>query len=641
MTDLWGFLLQTLTASGVAVLLLIIKALFRDKLPPRWQFSIWSILGLILLVPAGFGGRYVLLPWPWLVESAKSLLFGDYSLTHVLAPIPLVQLKIPAGAAEWLYLIYLSGVLFLAARYTITYICLRLALLRGTPVSENQITRIAEVAKQYGLSSCQAVEVPGLSSAFICGIFRPILALPAGVETDNKIILHELIHLKNKDMGWGLMICFFRCIHWCNPLLQYCADQAGNDLEARCDQQVLEMLEGEERRSYGRILLSMANERYARTPGTSSMANGGLNIRRRIEAIARFKKYPSGMELVSVCAAIILAVPLLLGTQPTTLRSDSTWGSDSHIPILMASARTLYCTTPAGALDAYAKSVLDQNGYYRAMCAPAAQQADIADSMMTRANEFPMWDTGLPAWPNTQSGYAVYHFDSDGENAYRGMLVIELNYPPDGQPAEEGKIYLAVQTLRIKQEKERWVVIPQEDFQTITTLRTSLIWGCEDLPFRYYEAQADDFTIRLEYQAIFTVDNYTPNNDWFFSSSTFSMTPQPHAKFTVRDYQILRVIYTGDPADKENFTHIGISYAALQEGEARPRLYVPGTENASADKGSWSLWSLEPGWKSDMQTGGGGSWNPDEFSMPEAFAADLYINEKKAAELTLLPVKGG
>ena len=56
MTDIWGFLLQTLTASGAAVLLLIVKAVFRDKLPPRWQFGVWGVLALTLLIPAGWGG---------------------------------------------------------------------------------------------------------------------------------------------------------------------------------------------------------------------------------------------------------------------------------------------------------------------------------------------------------------------------------------------------------------------------------------------------------------------------------------------------------------------------------------------------------------------------------------------------------
>ena len=50
MTDIWSFLLQTLTASGVAALLLIVKAMFRDKLSPRWQFAIWGVLAAVLLL---------------------------------------------------------------------------------------------------------------------------------------------------------------------------------------------------------------------------------------------------------------------------------------------------------------------------------------------------------------------------------------------------------------------------------------------------------------------------------------------------------------------------------------------------------------------------------------------------------------
>ena len=63
-------------------------------------------------------------------------------------------------------------------------------------------------------------------------------------ETDEKVLLHELLHLKYHDAAWGLVICLFRCLHWCNPLLWYCADRAGNDLESLCDQRVLERLEG-------------------------------------------------------------------------------------------------------------------------------------------------------------------------------------------------------------------------------------------------------------------------------------------------------------------------------------------------------------------------------------------------------------
>lgn len=84
MTDIWSFLLQTLTASSAAVLLLLVKAMFRDKLSPRWQFAAWGILALVLLFPAGLGGRYALVNWPVLLEAFKSWATGDYgSVTQV------------------------------------------------------------------------------------------------------------------------------------------------------------------------------------------------------------------------------------------------------------------------------------------------------------------------------------------------------------------------------------------------------------------------------------------------------------------------------------------------------------------------------------------------------------------------------
>ena len=649
MTDLWGFLLQTLTASGAAALLLVVKALFRDKLSPRWQFAAWGVLGLVLLVPAGLGGRYALVNWPWLVETAKTALAGDYSLTRVLVPIPLPRLRVPETAADWLYAVYAAGVLVLLIRYVLSYVRLRLALRHGAPAGEVRTAQIGAVAERYGLPVCRAVEVPGLTSAFICGVFRPVLALPAGTEADDKVLLHELLHLRHRDAAWGLVICLFRCLHWCNPLLWYCADRAGNDLEARCDQRVLELLEGEERRDYGRILLSMANEKYARAPGTSSMANGGKNIRRRIESIARFKKYPAGMALVSVCVAVTLAAPLLLGT-----RADAVYEGGGSLPrnmdvsAAMASARTVWCTTPAGALDTYAKSVLDQNGVYRAMCAPLEEQAAIGEELRanTEAGVYPTWDTGLPCWPNTQSGYAVYNLEPVGGDAYEGLLVVELNYPPEGQAAEESHTWLAWQSLRTERQDGRWVVLPLGEFQAVETNWGSLPpYNCENLPAYLYEARTENFTVRLRYQTAFRVDSYVQNNSWFFSSQSFDTTPQPQGEFTAMDGQELSVIYTGDPADKDEIRSIGVSCAPVQEGEERPELRKAGTGNvggSSSDGSNWGARSLERDWGPEVRiSGGGGSRHPKDFDQPAVYAADLYINGVKQAELTLLPVEGG
>ena len=46
-----AYLILALIALAAA-LLLAVKAVFRDKLSPRWQAAAWGVLGLVLLVPA-------------------------------------------------------------------------------------------------------------------------------------------------------------------------------------------------------------------------------------------------------------------------------------------------------------------------------------------------------------------------------------------------------------------------------------------------------------------------------------------------------------------------------------------------------------------------------------------------------------
>ena len=654
MRDIWGFLIQTLTASGAAVLLLVVKAVFRDKLSPRWQFGVWGVLALTLLIPAGWGGRYALVNWPWLVETAKTLLTGDYGLTRVAAPIPLPPAGAPETAADWLFLLYLAGVILLLAWYAVSYLRLRLALRRGTPAGEEQTARIAAAAARYGLPACPAVEVPGLSSAFICGVFRPVLALPAGEAVDGKVLLHELLHLKYRDAAWGLIICLFRCLHWCNPLLWYCANRAGNDLESLCDQRVLERLEGEERRVYGRILLSMANDRYARSPGTSSMANGGRNIRRRIQAIARFKRYPAGMALVSVCAGVVLAAPLALGT---TVQGVFT--GDPPLPdrvdqaAAMASARTVPCATYAGALDAYAKAVLDQNVIYRALCAPLAEQAVLAETLRAAEEDGDWLEwTGLPGWPNVQAGYTYYNLQETEPGVWQALLVVELNDPPEGQPAAENTWYLAAQTVRAYREDSRWVVTPLEDFQTVSTQDGIWAsWGCADLPAWVYQAEAGDFIVTVRMQTNHRVDSTVTTEtggSWFFGPQTsLDLTPRPRVEFDdISVNHSLVCIYTGDEAGKVAYTQIGVSSAPMAEGEERPQLRSPvGSGGGSSSNGeAWSSQDLPLGWESPVFLGGGGSGSigqGGELFRPAAYAANLYLNGKLAAELTLLPAEGG
>ena len=651
MFDIWGFLLQTLTVSGVAALILVIKALFKDKLTPKWQFAVWSVLGLIMLLPAGMFGRYTLFRWQLVVELVKSW-FGVYSFTKVLFPIPIIT-AIPHTISEWIFAIYVLGVLVFVIKYFNSYFKLRRVLKLGDIPNDEKLTRIYDFAAEKGIKIGKVIEVSGLPSAFVCGVFRPILVIPAENELNEKIILHELFHLQNRDTLWSVIICAFRCLHWCNPLIIYCANCAINDMESRCDQYVLEHLEGEERREYGHILLSMANDRFSKTPGSTCINNGGKNIRARIENIARFKKYPQGMGLVSVCVIILLAFPLVIGAQATTIREFN-----DSVRLTLASARSVPCTTPAGAFDAYGKAVLERNGYYRAMCAPEGMQEMILKEMLEKDDNgiFPLWDPGIDEWANKQEGFYIYNLRHIEEDVYEGLFVIELNYPSDGKPAEINMTYLAVQNLRVEKENGRWVAIPLEDFRHVETLSQSLSWGCLGLPGITYAGEANDFKIEVSYQTIHTIDLRVPvQHELSFLSGSYSdTTPNPNAEFSMAARSnSTKCIYLGRESEKDEITHIAVSVAPVFEGEKRPanlrnpnqELSKPIGDMMSGGSNSGEQWAskqLNPGWNSPItMDGGGGSTNPNQdIEHPEYFVADLYLNNEKVANLDLTLQKG-
>lgn len=641
MGDIWAFLLQTLTASGAAVLLLAIKALLRDKLSPRWQFASWGVLALVLLLPAGRLGRYTLVNWPFYVEWLRSALTGEYgALARVTAPVPIPKLEMPATVAEWLFLLYEAGVLFFLLRYLASYLRLRLALRKGKKIEDN---RLRAVAERYDLPLCPAVEVPGLPTAFVCGVLRPVLALPAGEGVDEKVLLHELLHLKYRDAVWGWVMAAVRCLHWCNPLLWLCADWAGNDLEALCDQRVLERLEGEARREYGLILLDMADEKYARAVGTSSIANGGKNIRRRIEAIARFKRYPRGMALVSVCVLLVLAAPLAVGARASVTNR----GPAGTVSADLAYARTVPCTTYAGAFDTYAKAVLCQRLDYRAMCAPLSEQNTLAGYYSTA----PLWtweEMGLHNNTLTRyEGYEINDLSQVAPDVYEGTLALTLDQAPEGEEwsGVVHERWRAIQDLRAEKEGERWVVVPQGEFTLVQgDLRNG---GDLGLPAWEYAAPAGDFTLRLRWQTTSQVDSRGEPN--WMGISTYETTPIPDGSFTSDFRQMVVADYTGVPEDREGYQSIGVVYHPMWDGEARPDL--PPLQSSHGFETDWSGGSnrgdghanklLDYDWGEEIFLAGGGSQREGLIDLPNAYAADLYLNGEKACELTLLPVEGG
>ena len=525
MGNIWEFLLQTLTVSLAAAVLLIVKYLLTDKLSPRWQYGVWGLLALRALIPAGTA-RQVLLPLPVWVDMWKTAAERGLGSAYASPWSPLDAgsvLPLPSGAprslTDWLFLVYVLGVLGWLLWKAAAYARLRLALRRGTPASAEVSARLAAVCEKYGLRSCRAVEVEGLPTAFVCGVIRPVLALPRG-GADDKVLLHELLHLKYFDAAQGIFWCLIRALHWCDPFMHYVLDRVGNDLESLCDQRVLERLEGEERREYGGILLGMANAKYARAPGTSSISNGGKNISRRIAAIVRFKLYPRGMALASVCIVLVLAAPLLLGSSGTDIGHmypNELDGLDRSL----AAARTTRCRTPAAALDTYAKGLIYDNGVFLAAASPFEKHGELYEGM--RASRAEGWVAyhyeSVPEQYaiDSGSGYLINNLVCS-EGVCEAELILTVNYVADLENGgwlkdADGDTLTGLYVVPVRAwEAEGWVVeetgerqfIPITDFMVSDPVSLAR-WGNDILPWRdtvSVERECGTVTLRRNLYAV-------------------------------------------------------------------------------------------------------------------------------------------
>ncbi|MBR3596806.1 MAG: M56 family metallopeptidase [Clostridia bacterium] len=647
MHDIFEFLIQTAYASGVGIFILIIKRIFRNKLHPSWQFGVWSILATALLIPFSFSSNI-----SFFAELLKTFTSGEYTVSRPAFFFPVPDFSVPENIPDILFLIYVSGVFVFFIKYLISFVRLKIVTKKCPPLSAENKEKLSSIAGKYLLKKCRAVTMKGLSSPFIFGFINPVLILPENFP-DEKIILHELLHLKYKDAFWGIFIALFRSIHWCNPVLWHCFNKINNDIEELCDSRVLSLIEGEERREYGNILLSMANEKYSSCFGTTSIANGGKNISSRIETIVRFKQYPVNNALISVCITLIMASFLLIRVNAAILPERYIQvTNETSIAVALSAARSYFCTTPAAALDTYGKAVLQNNGIYRAVSAPLSHHEEIKNTIKQNleSKHFPLWSAGVDGSPEDSNSYYIYNFEETGDDEYSAYLVFIINYH---DPNEYNNQKIAYQKVKVFKEDNRWVVTASSDFNYVLTYKMLGTLGCQDLPTYIYRAETDDFTLERHYQLCFNINKNYKNVS----------TPILNAPFyEVTVYTFSRCIYHGPEEKKSEITRLGFSSSEGKESSIIDKLITSsdapsapqkalssllekistvtdGDFSSSSTNGSLSSsTTLSENWDDILNFGGGGhtaEYKEGKMYLPAQVNGILYVNSEIYAEAVL------
>ena len=657
MTSIWGFLNQTLTVSIVAAVLLIVKELLNDKLSPRWQYGIWSILLFRMLLPVNTK-RMVFLPVSYWLESLKanvevgldSVYTKIYQPVQVNSILPALSVK-PESVTDWIFVIYIIGIAVCLLRYLIVFLALKWKLRKGNPMTEEVQKQIQNICGEYGLQACKVLTVKGLQTAFVCAGVKPVLVLPERTDLEENVILHELLHLKYHDEWQTIVWCIVKCFHWCNPFLWYVFKRIENDMESLCDQRVLERIEGEARRNYGIVLLQMANEKYARVPGTSSISNGGRNIKRRIEAIVRYKKYPQGMALVSICIGVVFFFPVFVGTSlayDTKVVEQPT--NESELTNGMSIARLKRCTTLAGALDTYAKGLKYHRGVFIAIASPLEKHEALAKEMFERVNDLDqlfLYDSGEEFEYVRGTAYWVANLHECGENEFTAFLVFDaLAYEEEG--SYEGSLVVPVRAWK----EDAWVVEECADRIIVRGDVLNLRFDEEYKDFfaeeiYYAKAKTGNVVVRMSNEA--TVNNWIADEMNFFGMGTYGTLLKVDAVFeNIFIYETVEYTYTEDENGNLPKYSFGMVTAGLETRETKVEITNDGiasyngggSTNAGGKYGhSWINRMIDVENKDDrtIESGGGAYtlYNVEEVELeyPEAYLIQIYWDGKMVEEL--------
>jgi beta-lactamase regulating signal transducer with metallopeptidase domain/protein involved in polysaccharide export with SLBB domain len=257
------------------------------------------------------------------------------------------------GAAEWwagvVAGVWLVGVAFLAIRVATASGRVSRTLRRLERVTDAAaLDVLADAARCLGLRRTPVLLTGDrLFSPALVGVVRPRVIVPRELLERfdagelRLVFLHELAHLKRRDVATNWFATIVTILHWPNPVAWLAAWRLRVERELACDELVLSRSPGgdADRRAYGETILKLLEActrggaaRPALLPagGTVGILEGKQQMKRRITMIARFAKRSRTWAALAACLVPVLAV--------ATLTDAVRGGDDASKPTNEASA---------------------------------------------------------------------------------------------------------------------------------------------------------------------------------------------------------------------------------------------------------------------------------------------------------------
>ena len=296
---------EVLTVSALILAVLLVRAIFKNRVPKRMVYALW----LVVLVKLCLPGTLVSLPIlpaeetaapvqrvelpaqtaPVVLQPAQAVVQPQVSAQQPVSPAqeaaePAAK---PLTAMQIFQIIWAGGSALLGLWLLSTWLVFTIRLHKSRRFLGRQGgTRI------YVSSAVKSPCLAGLAPA--------VYLTEDVLQTDSTelILRHELTHLRHLDFLWSLCRTAAVIVYWWNPFIWLAAVCSKRDAELACDEAVAAGLSDAQRLAYARVILAQAPRRAA------ALSLAGPPVRERILFLTKKQR----TSVLCVILALLLIV---------------------------------------------------------------------------------------------------------------------------------------------------------------------------------------------------------------------------------------------------------------------------------------------------------------------------------------------